>query len=80
MSENAVPHVLIDGVRYVPATNAVANVATVLRALALQWHTRESLAECGYFDGAPLRIAVTDDQDSGETFDEFAARLAQEAS
>lgn len=72
------PHVVIDGVLYVPATTAVANLDVVLRTLALQWHTPETFAEAGFSDGTPLRIVVTDDRDDGETFDEFAARLADD--
>lgn len=68
--------VIIDGVRYVPATEAVVGVADVLRTLALQWHTEDTLQEHGT-DG--LRVVVGDgfESDEGETFDEFAARLAQ---
>lgn len=69
--------VIIDGVRYVPATEAVAGVAEVLRALALQYHTENTLAEYGT---RGLRVVVGDsfEPDEGETFDEFAARLAQD--
>jgi hypothetical protein len=66
--------VVIDGVRYVPATEAVVGLADVLRALALQYHTEDSLADYGT---GGLRIVVGEGFDEGETFDEFAARLAQ---
>jgi hypothetical protein len=66
--------VLIDGVQYVPATKAAAGIEDLLRALALQWHTPESLEEDGF---AGLRVVVWDDPPpDGETFDELAARLA----
>lgn len=64
--------VTIDGVEYVPATS-VANVEKFMRALALQYHTPETLAEYGTVG---LRIIVSEDQEEGETFQEFAARLA----
>jgi hypothetical protein len=76
VSEPRTPEVVIDGVRYVPAATAAPGVPDVLRALALQYHTPETLEEYGTSD---LRIVVGDSFDSneGETFDEFAARLAQ---
>ena len=64
-------HVVIDGVEYVPATS-IANVEKLLRVLALQYHTPDTLAEYGT-EG--LRIVVSEDDDEGETFEEFAARL-----
>lgn len=74
---SAPTEVLIDGVRYVPATEAVAGAADLLRALALQYDTEESLAEYGM---ARLRVVVGDGAEfepgEGETFDELAARLA----
>lgn len=66
--------VIIDGVQYVPATDAVADIQKVLRVLALQYHTEDSLAHSGY---AGLRIIVDEDVDDGESFDEFAARYAR---
>jgi hypothetical protein len=76
MTEPRTPEVVIDGVRYVPAVTAAPGLADVLRALALQFHTPDTLEEYGTGD---LRIVVGDNFDSneGETFDEFAARLAQ---
>lgn len=75
---NATPprEVLIDGIRYVPAAEAVAGVADLLRALALQYHTPGSLDEFGTGD---LRIVVGDgfETDEGESFDELAARLVR---
>lgn len=70
--------VIIDGVRYVPATEAVGNIETVLRTLALQYNTPSGLEEDGFAD---LRILVSDgfEANEGETFDEFAARYAEEA-
>lgn len=65
--------VTIDGVEYVPATS-IPGMDKVLRALALQYHTPGTLAEYG-MEG--LRIVVDEaDDDDGETFQEFAARLA----
>jgi uncharacterized protein (DUF488 family) len=67
--------VIIDGVHYVPATESAVGIADLLRALALQLHTEESLEEYGT-DG--LRILVGEDLGvmDGESFDELAARLA----
>jgi hypothetical protein len=63
----------IDGVLYVPVGRAAVEVDEVLRALALQWHTPEGLAENGY---QGMRVIVSYNEDyGGETFDEFAARL-----
>lgn len=69
--------VIIDGVRYVPAAEAAPGIADVLRTLALQFHTEGTLRDYGTAD---LRIVVGDgfDANEGETFDEFAARLATE--
>jgi len=65
--------VTIDGVEYVPATS-IPGMEKVLRALALQYHTPDTLADYGT-EG--LRIIVSEmDDDDGETFEEFAARLA----
>lgn len=66
--------ILIDGVRYVAATDAVPQVADVLRVLAEQWWGAGDAP--GQYSG--LRIIVSgeiDDAESGESFDEFAARL-----
>lgn len=63
--------VIIDGVEYVPAVS-IANVDKFLRALALQYHTPQTLAEYGT-EG--LRIVVTEDQEEGVPFQEFAARM-----
>jgi hypothetical protein len=67
--------VLIDGVRYVPATEAAAGVADLLRVLALQFDDGETLATYGT---TGLRVLVSDDlgEHEGESFDELAARLA----
>lgn len=67
--------VVIDGVVYVPATEAVVDIDKVLRALALQYHTPESLERCGTND---LRIIIDEDITAdGESFQEFAARYAE---
>lgn len=64
----------IDGVLYVPASQAKVGVQECVIALALQFDTPRGLAEYGH---ANLRVVVTDDQGAGgETLDEFAARLA----
>jgi hypothetical protein len=71
--------VVIDGVRYVPAVTVDASVEQVLRTLALQYHTPETLAEFGFDD---LRIIVADPGafgEEGESFQEFAARMANQA-
>jgi hypothetical protein len=62
----------IDGVRYVPAVQ-IGGIAEVLMTLALQYHTPETLAEYGI---ESLRILVSDDPGEGESFQDFAARLA----
>lgn len=70
--------VIIDGVRYAPATNSAPSVADVLRVLAAQFwgdgphDIPDDGMDC-------LRIIVTDDSESaqGETFEDFAARLGQ---
>ena len=75
MAENDSKTVIIDGVVYVPATEAVANLGDFLRALALQYHTEESLGESGF---SGLRVAVDErDEDWGESFDQLASRYAQ---
>jgi hypothetical protein len=66
--------VTIDGIEYVPATS-IQGMEQVLRALALQYHTPETLQEYG-FDGIRILITEAGDDDGGETFQEFAARLA----
>jgi hypothetical protein len=66
--------VTIDGIEYVPATS-VANVDKFLLALALQYHTPETLAEYGT-DGLVILVTDPGDRNDGETFQEFAARLA----
>jgi hypothetical protein len=70
------PVVVIDGVRYVPATVVTPGTADVLLVLAEQfygtgWTTGK---ETGF-----LRIVVTDEGDDGqgEDFGQFAARLAE---
>lgn len=70
------PVVVIDGVRYVPATEATPGTADVLLVLAEQFYG------IGWTTGKEtsfLRIVVTDDDrhSDGETFDQFAARLAE---
>ena len=65
----------IDGVRYVPAVSAAPMISEVLQALALLWHTPESLKEEGY---RGLKIIVSGEvEDQGVSFDEFAVTLAE---
>jgi hypothetical protein len=75
-----IPEVVINGTRYIPATTAAAGAADLLRVLALQYDTEESLAEYGM---VRLRVVVGDASEfeagEGETFDELAARLAATA-
>lgn len=68
--------VVIDGVRYVPATEGARGIPDLLRILALQFHTESTFAKYGTAD---LRILVDDglDSEAGETFDELADRLAR---
>lgn len=75
MSKSSKKSVIIDGVQYVPATEAVVDIQKVLRVLALQYHTEGTLADYGY-EG--LRIIIDEEVDGGESFEEFAARYAQE--
>lgn len=72
------PEVIIDGVRYVPATEAAVGVADLLRALALQYHTESTLADYGT-DGLRVVVGTSFDPEDGETFDELAARLTADA-
>lgn len=68
------PVVVIDGVRYVPATEATPGMADVLLVLAEQFYGT------GWTTGREtsfLRIVVTDDSEEGESFGGFAARLAE---
>jgi hypothetical protein len=69
----------INGVRYVPATEATPGTADVLYALASQFWG-DGHVPPGKEGFAPLRIHVSDDFDrgEGETFDEFAARLREQ--
>ena len=66
--------VTIDGVEYVPATS-IPGMDKILRALALQYHTPETLEEYGT-EGLHIVVAEPDGDYQGETFQEFAARLA----
>lgn len=66
--------VTIDGVEYVPATS-IPGMEKVLRALALQYHTPETLEEYG-IKGLRILVGEFNNDDGGETFQEFAARLA----
>lgn len=70
--------VLIDGVRYVPVSEANPSVALLEDAIVGQW------AGDGWRDGYPdapgyLRVVVADSfgDDEGETVTDFLARLAQ---
>jgi hypothetical protein len=70
--------VLIDGVRYVPVTEASPSVAALEDAIVSQWaggNWRES------YPSAPgrLRVVVGDDIEDGEgeTVTDFLARLVQ---
>lgn len=65
--------VYIDGVRYIPATE-VKGIDIVLKALALQYHTENTLEEYGMDH---LTIIVTDGESEGESFQDFAARLTE---
>ncbi|QOP66307.1 hypothetical protein SEA_PIPPA_66 [Arthrobacter phage Pippa] len=68
--------VTIDGVEYVPAATSSPSVEKLLEALALQYHTPETLEEYGT---KHLKIVVAeagDFRDDGETFEQFAARVA----
>lgn len=67
--------VTIDGVEYVPATS-VKGVAEMLKALALQYHTPESLAQFG-MENLMVIVDEGDGRNGGETFQELAARLAR---
>lgn len=75
-----IPEVVINGVRYIPATTATVGAADLLRVLALQYDTEESLAVYGM---GRLRVVVGAASEfeagEGESFDELAARLAATA-
>jgi hypothetical protein len=73
------PVVVIDGVRYVPATGATPRTKDVLDVLQRQFWGDADVPHDGWRD---LRIVVTDDDrhSDGETFDQFAARLAERIS
>lgn len=66
--------VTIDGVEYVPATS-IPGFAAVLETLALQYHTPETLAEYG-MEHMTIIVDEGSANGEGETFQEFAARLA----
>lgn len=70
------PKVLINGVRYVPATVATPGTAEFLRVLAGQFWG-DGHVPPGPEGFAPLRIVITDEGDdgAGETFDQLAARI-----
>ena len=68
--------VTIDGVEYVPASTVSPSMEQLLEALALQYHTPETLAEYGT---KHLKVVVGEGGDfphDGETFEQFAARAA----
>jgi hypothetical protein len=73
------PTVLIDGVRYVPVSEAHIKVGAIEDAIIGEWagsdwrtHYPEAI---GY-----LRIVVTDDETEGMTVHQFAARILEAAS
>jgi hypothetical protein len=69
--------VMIDGVRYVPASNAVANADAILKALVAVWWgdgvSPEKVAECMTY----LRVEVHDNDEGGETLQDFMATLSR---
>lgn len=69
--------VLIDGVRYVPATDASVDAEAIMRALALTYTTPEMLAEHGDADYRYLRVMVGEPEPDWEapTIEEFVADL-----
>lgn len=71
--------VLIDGVRYVPVSEAVPSVTALEDAIISQWggdNWRQDYPDApGY-----LRVIVTEgneEDDGGETVEDFLARLVQ---
>lgn len=66
--------VTIDGVEYVPAVS-ITGISGVLETLALQYHTPDTLKEYGT-GGLSIIVTDTEQDDGGETFQQFAARLA----
>lgn len=67
--------VTINGARYVPAVEATPQMMDILRALAVTFYgSRKAVDMYGFAD---LRVHVTDDEQAGVPFDEFASTLAQ---
>lgn len=68
--------VLIDGVQYVPVSQANPSVLALEDAIVSQWggdNWREAYPDApGY-----LRVIVTDIEDEGETVTEFLGRLVR---
>jgi hypothetical protein len=74
-----VPEVMIDGVRYVPVSDAHVAVAAIEDAIVGGWggdNWRTSVPDALGF----LRVIVTDGTGEGETVAEFTARLLEAAS
>ena len=69
------PEVIVDGVHYVPVSAAHIALPAIEDAIISQWagdNWREDYPEALHY----LRICVSDDEDaSGSTVSEFAARL-----
>jgi hypothetical protein len=65
---------MIDGVRYVPVSEAHIGATAIEDAVVGQWAGDNWRTE---YPDAPgdLRVIVTDDEDEGETVTEFVARL-----